>query len=141
MVQYPQNSSNVSRPSNKYDDRLQGLLFPVSEQTIPKNRNYLATDDIKGAAPGSMTAKLKTLKGRDYMDIKDIPGVNPNPNFILYKSKHKDTKLDISDINTKSTYKTKHNQANKFANNPLEPKYIRMTDSRRHVQVYGDIDG
>lgn len=33
---------------------------------------------------------------------------------------------------------------NKFEtihNNPLDPQYIRYSDSRRHVQVYGEIEG
>ena len=73
------------------------------------------------------------------MNIKDIDGVNPNPDFILYKSKHKDLKMDISDIIEKSPQaKLKNLIAPK---NPLNPQYVRMTESRRHVQVYGEIDG
>lgn len=124
-----------------YDDRFQRMLFPSVEQTIPKMHNNLATDDISGAVPGSMSAKLKQIRGRDYMDIKDIPGVNPNPNFIMYKSKHKDYKLDISDIIEKSKQKKINNKPVQFSVNPLDPQYVRMTESRRHVQVYGDIDG
>jgi hypothetical protein len=124
-----------------YDNRFQRMLFPIIESTIPRTHNNLATNDISGALPGSISAKLKLIKGRDYMDIKDIPGVNPNPNFIMYKSKHKDYKLDISDINDKPSLKKINNKPAQFSVNPLDPQYVRMTESRRHVQVYGDIDG
>ena len=89
--------------------------------------------------PDSVNLKMKQIKGRDYMNIKDIPGVNPNPNFILYKSKHKDLKMDISDIIEKPMSVKLKNMI--IPKNPLEPQYVRMTESRRHVQVYGDIDG
>ena len=71
------------------------------------------------------------------MNIKDIPGVNPSPNFILYKSKLKDYKLDISDIQQKSNRGLNKKSLNI---NPLEPSYVRFTDSRRHVHVIGEIE-
>ena len=73
------------------------------------------------------------------MNIKDIEGVNPNPNFIMYRSNHKDTKMDISDIIDKAPLVKKKLLI--FPKDPLNPQYVRMTESRRHVQVYGDIDG
>lgn len=134
------NPGSSSQFSPTYDDRFHQIMYPVTEQTIPRVHNNLATDDISGASPGSTLKNLKKITGRDYMNIRDIPGVNPSPDFITYKSKHKDYKLDISDI-VSGRSKTKPNLLQGLNKNPLEPQYLRMTESRRHVHVYGDIDG
>ena len=117
-----------------YNDRFHSMMFPQSDQSIPKTRNYLETKDIQGAAPGSVQDRIKKINGRDYMNIRDIPGVKPNPNFIIYKSKHKDYKLDISDIEQKNKRVVNMTPSNV---NSLEPTYTRLTHSRRHVQVLG----
>ena len=75
------------------------------------------------------------------MNISDIPGVEPKPNFIMYKSKHKDYKLNISDIVDKPLERMRQNKYEHLHNNPLQPQYVRYSESRRHVQVYGDIEG
>lgn len=141
MAQYCPRSLNTSYLLKDYDDRFHRILYPMQENTIPKKHDYLKTNDIKGASPGSMSAKTKQFQGRDYMNIKDIPGVKPNPSFILYKSKHKDYKLDVSDIVDNSAGSRRKHLFDKPHNNPLEPRYVRLSESRRHVQVYGDIDG
>lgn len=84
---------------------------------------------------------LNRINGRDYMNISDIPGVEPKPDFITYKSKHKDYKLNISDIVDKPVERLRQQKYENIHNNPLDPQYVRYTDSRRHVQVYGDIEG
>lgn len=136
MAYHPQNTQNSRYSTKKYDDRFHRMMFPMDQDTIPKQRNYLATNDIPGAVPGSNMSKLKQINGRDYMDIKDIPGVKPKPNFLLYKSQHKDYKLDINDIPGAN-----HNKSLGIGHDPLNPQYVRLTNSRRHVQVLGDIEG
>lgn len=129
--------NNTSEIMKEYNDRMHRVMFPLSEQKIPKNHDYLLTTDIKGASPDSKQEKLKKFNGRDYMNIRDIPGVNPSPNFILYKSQHKDYKLDISDIEQKPKRIISKNLSKI---NPLEPQYVRFTESRRHCQVIGEIE-
>ena len=42
-----------------YEDRFQKIMYPIEESTIPNNRNYLTTEDINGASPGTIGSKLK----------------------------------------------------------------------------------
>ena len=75
------------------------------------------------------------------MNISDIPGVEPKPDFIMYKSKHKDYKLNISDITDKPIERMRQQKYENIHNNPLNPQYVRYSESKRHFQIHGDIEG
>ncbi|CAI2365250.1 unnamed protein product [Moneuplotes crassus] len=140
MSQNPNPSfANEASMLQRYNDRMHMMMFPNQNQKMPKMHDYLNNGDIKESLPNSLNSKLRGITGRDYMNIKDIDGVVSKPNFIQYKSKHKDFKLDISDIAIKSPQKIK--QQLMVPKDPLNPRYVRLTESRRHVQVYGEIEG
>lgn len=126
--------------NNEYENRFQKIMYPVEENTIPKNRNYLETHDIHGASSGTIGLKFKKINGRDNMNIKDIPGAEPRQKFMAYKSNHNDPSLNVSDIVNKPSERLKHKYET-MKNNPLEPQYLRFSDSRRHVHIYGEVEG
>ena len=75
------------------------------------------------------------------MNIKDIPGVEPKPSFVSYRSNYNDLKLNVQDIISKPSERLKVIKYENMQNNPLEPQYLRYSESRRHVQIYGEVEG
>ena len=55
-------SMNLLKKSSliqEYEDRFHKIMYPTENNTIPKQRDYLTTDDITGASPGSTGARIK----------------------------------------------------------------------------------
>ena len=59
MLAQNNNSFENSASLQEYEDRFHKMMFPVEERTIPSRRNYLATEDIKGASPDSIGSRIK----------------------------------------------------------------------------------
>lgn len=107
------------------------LLNPEPSK-VDRVHNILDTKVIPGAQPSAF-GKLSSIKGRDYMTTKGIPGASKIKSF----HERDDLKIERSanmrtdDINNKQR---DHFQT-KAIRNPLDPEYVRLTRSNRYQVI------
>ena len=109
-----------------------GEIMMSPNGKIPKNRDWLLTNDIEGATPNAF-GKLKSIQGRDYINITDIKGTQSGYQIDRFTNR-KMLNLETKDVNNDGKRHFIKNY------NPLEPKYVISTKSRRHKLEFGSID-
>ena len=91
-----------------------------------------------------MFGKVKSIQGRDYINITDILGtqcgykIDKFSNKSHYVLQSKDTTIKKIKLTKGITEDGKKNYSKGY--NPLDPKYEFKTKSKRHKITLGDID-